>query len=46
MGKKKLKNVVIQGGLDPNVLLKSDEEIIKVATKYFKLLKIHLIFLT
>ena len=32
--KKKLKNVVIQGGLDPNVLLKSEEEIMKGATKY------------
>ncbi len=32
--KKKLKNVVIQGGLDPNVLLKTEEEIIKGATKY------------
>ncbi len=32
--KKKLKNVVIQGGLDPKVLLKSEEEIIKGATKY------------
>ena len=26
MGKKNLKNVVLQGGLDPKVLLKSEEE--------------------
>ena len=34
--KKKLKNVVIQGGLDPNILLKSDEDIFKGAAKYIK----------
>ena len=34
--KEKLKNVVIQGGLDPKELLKSEEEMIKVATKYIK----------
>ena len=27
--KKNLKNVVLQGGLNPNILLKSEEEIIK-----------------
>ncbi len=37
--KKKLKNVVIQGGLDPKILLKSDEEIIQGATKYISLFK-------
>ena len=37
--REKLKNVVIQGGLNPNVLLKSDEEIIKVATKYIQAFK-------
>ena len=34
-----LKNVVIQGGLDPNVLLKSDKEIAKSATKYIQSFK-------
>ena len=34
--KKKLKNVVIQGGLDPKELLKSEKDMIKVATKYIK----------
>ena len=37
--KRKLKNVVIQGGLDPNVLLKSDQDIIKGATKYIQTFK-------
>ncbi len=37
--KERLKNVVIQGGLDPNILLKSDEEIIKGATKYIQAFK-------
>ena len=36
---KELSNVVIQGGLDPSVLLKSDEEIFKKATKYFNIFK-------
>ncbi len=35
----KLKNVVIQGGLDPNVLLKSEEEMILAATKYIQAFK-------
>ena len=35
----KLKNVVIQGGLDPNVLLKSEEEMILAATKYVQAFK-------
>ncbi len=37
--KEKLKNVVIQGGLDPNILLKSDKEIIEGATKYIRIFK-------
>ena len=37
--KNNLKNVVIQGGLDPNVLLKSDKEITRSATKYIKSFK-------
>ncbi len=37
--KNKLKNVIIQGGLDPNVLLKSNEEILKAATKYIQTFK-------
>ena len=37
--KKELLNVVIQGGLDPKVLLKSDEQISKAATKYFNIFK-------
>ena len=35
----KLKNVVIQGGLNPNILLKSDEDITKAATKYIQTFK-------
>ncbi len=37
--KTKLKNVVLQGGLDPKVLLVSDEEMIKGATKYINIFK-------
>ncbi len=37
--KHKLKNVIIQGGLNPNVLLKSNEEILKAATKYIQTFK-------
>ena len=37
--KEKLKNVVIQGGLDPRILLKSKEEIIQAATKYIQTFK-------
>ncbi len=37
--KDKLRNVVIQGGLNPNILLKSDEEMINGATKYIKTFK-------
>ena len=37
--RERLKNVAIQGGLDPNILLKSDEEIIKGATKYIQTFK-------
>ena len=35
----KLKNVVIQGGLDPHILLKSKDEIANAATKYIKTFK-------
>ena len=34
--KRNLKNVVIQGGLDPQFLLKTEEEMIKEATKYIQ----------
>ena len=34
--KQKLKNVALQGGLDPKILLKSDEEIMGRATKYIQ----------
>jgi len=37
--KKKLKNVVIQGGLNPKALLNSEEEMIREATKYIKIFK-------
>tara|TARA_B100000674_G_C37810122_1_gene900698 strand:+ start:86 stop:1093 length:1008 start_codon:yes stop_codon:yes gene_type:complete len=37
--KQNLTNVVLQGGLDPKVLLKNDEEIIKEATKYIQTFK-------
>ena len=37
--KKNLKNVVLQGGLNPNILLKSEEEIIKEATIYINTFK-------
>ncbi len=37
--REKLKNVVIQGGLNPNVLLKADKDIIKAATKYIQTFK-------
>ena len=37
--REKLKNVVIQGGLNPNILLKADEDIIKAATKYIQTFK-------
>ena len=36
MGKKNLKDVVLQGGLDPQILLKSESEIFEGATKYIK----------
>ena len=35
----KLKDVVIQGGLNPQILLKADEDIIKAATKYIQTFK-------
>ena len=37
--KSNLKNVVIQGGLDPKVLLKSEKEMFKGATKYIEAFK-------
>ena len=37
--KNELKDVVIQGGLDPKLLLKSEEEMIKGATKYIQIFK-------
>ena len=37
--KSNLKNVVIQGGLDPKILLKSEEEILNGATKYIQVFK-------
>ena len=37
--KTNLKNVVIQGGLDPKILLKSEEEMIAGATKYINTFK-------
>ena len=37
--KKNLDNVVLQGGLDPNILLRSDEEIFDGATKYIQAFK-------
>ena len=37
--KNNLKNVVIQGGLDPKILLKSEEEISSGATKYIQVFK-------
>ena len=37
--REKLKNVVIQGGLNPNILLKADEDIAKAAAKYIQTFK-------
>tara|TARA_B100000242_G_C43048978_1_gene489870 strand:+ start:303 stop:1307 length:1005 start_codon:yes stop_codon:yes gene_type:complete len=37
--KKNLSNVVLQGGLDPKVLLKTEEELEKAATKYIRVFK-------
>ena len=37
--REKLKNVVIQGGLNPKILLKADEDIFKAATKYIQTFK-------
>ena len=37
--KDKLKNVVLQGGLDPKVLLKTDEDILEGVAKYVKTFK-------
>ena len=37
--KKELQNVVLQGGLDPKYLLKSEEAMIKGATKYIQAFK-------
>ena len=35
----RLRNVVLQGGLEPKVLLKANEDILKAATKYIKTFK-------
>ena len=37
--KEKLSGTVIQGGMDPNVLLKDDKEILKTASKYIQTFK-------
>ena len=37
--KNKLKDVVIQGGLDPKILLKSENEMFEGATKYIQTFK-------
>ena len=37
--KKNLRNVVLQGGLDPRALLKSEEKMLKGATKYIEAFK-------
>ena len=37
--REKLKNVVVQGGLNPNILLKTDADIIEGATKYIQTFK-------
>ncbi len=37
--KNNLRNVVIQGGLNPNLLLQTDEEMFNAATKYIKIFK-------
>ncbi len=37
--KDKLKNVILQGGLDPKILLKSEEEMLEGATKYIQIFK-------
>ena len=37
--KNNLKDVVIQGGLDPKILLKSDDAIFEAATKYIRTFK-------
>ena len=36
IGLKNLINVTIQGGLDPKILLSSEQEINKAAKKYFR----------
>ena len=37
--KEKLNGTVIQGGMDPNVLLNDDKEILKIASKYIQTFK-------
>ena len=37
--KKRLRNVIIQGGLDPRALLKSEEEMLNGAKKYIHTFK-------
>ena len=35
----RLRDVVLQGGLDPKIFLKTNEDILKAATKYIKTFK-------
>ena len=37
--KDRLKNVILQGGLDPKILLRSEEEMLLGATKYIETFK-------
>ena len=37
--KNKLRDVVLQGGPDPKILLKTNEDILEVATKYIEIFK-------
>ena len=39
MGKKNLRNVILQGGLDPKTLFLTTNELIKRTTKYLSLFK-------
>ena len=43
--KKKLKNVVVQGGLDPKLLLESEENMLEAATRYIDTFKLCLMYL-
>ena len=37
--RERLKDVVLQGGLDPKILFKANEDILKAATIYIKIFK-------